>query len=59
VKLGQPIYVTNSTSGGIRPMAVNGRVFAMAKVAEAPAPLAIQTQRVESNATVEIVFAIE
>jgi uncharacterized protein YggE len=59
VKVGQPIYVTNSTSGGIRPMGASPRVFAMAKAAEAPAPLAIQTQRVESNARVEIVFAIE
>lgn len=56
--LGKPVYATNNVSETVvRPM------FAMragvAMDAAAPAPLAISPERVQSNATVEIVFAIE
>jgi uncharacterized protein YggE len=58
VTLGKPLYATNSVSNiypGPRPV-----MYAMAKSAEAAsAPLAIEAQRVESTATVEIVYAIE
>lgn len=58
VALGKPLYATNSVSNNSpspRPM-----MYAMAKSADAaPAPLAIEAQRVESTATVEIVYAIE
>lgn len=59
VTLGRPLYATNSVSnsGGPRPV-----MYAMARSADAvpaPAPLSIEAQRVESTATVEIVYAIE
>jgi uncharacterized protein YggE len=58
VTLGKPLYATNNTtSDTIRPRLM---FSAMASRAEAaPQPLAIQPQQVESNATVEIVYAIE
>ena len=56
VSLGKPLYATNSMGGGM----VTPRMMAMARTAEAaPAPLAIEPQRVESTATVQMVFAIE
>jgi uncharacterized protein YggE len=59
VVLGKPIYATNTVSAGIigpRPM-----MNSMMRTAEAAptAPLAIEAQRVESNATVQIIYAIE
>jgi uncharacterized protein YggE len=56
--LGKPVYATNNvTQTVVRP------VFAMRAMAEdkvgAPAPLDIEAERVQSNATVQIVFAIE
>ena len=59
VGLGKAIYATNSVSAGIigpRPM-----VYSMARTADqAPtAPLSIEAQRVESTATVQIIYAIE
>jgi len=56
VTLGKPLFATNTTATGvIRPMA-----YARAKVTtEANQPLAIEAQRVERDATVDIVFAIE
>jgi uncharacterized protein YggE len=58
VTLGKPIYATNSiSSNAVRPRAM---AFAsLAKMADAPAPLAIESQRVSSSATVDIVYAIE
>jgi uncharacterized protein len=58
VTLGKPLYATNSVSSnfiGPRPM------MSFAKSAEggAPAPLAIEAQRVQSTATVQIIYAIE
>jgi uncharacterized protein YggE len=58
VTLGKPLYATNSVSNnysGPRPM----MAFARQADDKAPAPLAIEAQRVESTATVEIVYAIE
>ncbi|MEO7028112.1 MAG: SIMPL domain-containing protein [Acidobacteriaceae bacterium] len=59
VTLGKPLYATNSMSGNIvRPMfemraaSVNGQP-------NAPAPLAIEAQRVTATASVEIIYAIE
>jgi uncharacterized protein YggE len=61
LKLGQPIYITNTMSlGDSFPVNSLARMSPGAmKMNAAPAPLSIQTQRVESNATVQIVFAIE
>ena len=58
VTLGKALYATNSVSSnfiGPRPM------MSFAKSAEAggPAPLAIEAQRVQSTATVQIIYAIE
>lgn len=57
VTLGKPLFATNTTAPGvIRPMAYAAR----AKVAtDATQPLDIEAQRVERDATVEIVYAIE
>jgi uncharacterized protein YggE len=59
VTLGKPIYATNTVSAGVvgpRPMM---NAMFKSKDADAPAPLAIEAQRVESNATVQIIYAIE
>jgi uncharacterized protein YggE len=57
--LGKPIYATNTVSASV----VGPRVMmnAMAKFSDAnqPAPLAIEAQRVDSTATVQIVYSIE
>ena len=58
VTLGKALYATNSVSSnfiGPRPM------MSFAKSAEAggPAPLAIEAQRVQSTATVQIIYAME
>lgn len=56
VTLGKPLFATNSVSSGIiRP--VYARVATMA--ADQTQPLAIESHRVQRDATVEIVFAIE
>jgi uncharacterized protein YggE len=57
VSLGKPIYVTNSVSAGI----VEPRMMRMSAglAMAAPTPLAIEAQRVESTATVQIIYAIE
>ena len=58
VTLGKALYATNSVTSnfiGPRPM----MSFAKASVADAPAPLAIEAQRVQSTATVQIIYAIE
>ena len=58
VTLGKPLYATNSVSSnfiGPRPM----MSFAKSSEAGAPAPLAIEAQRVQSTATVQIIYAIE
>jgi len=58
VTLGKPMYATNSvSSNAIRPRMM--MAMAMDKVGGAPAPLAIESQRVSSSATVDIVYAIE
>jgi uncharacterized protein YggE len=59
VTLGKPLYATNSVTSnfiGPRPMM---RSFAKSSDADAPAPLAIEAQRVQSTATVQIIYAIE
>lgn len=57
--LGKPVYATNNvTQTVIRPMMAM-RVLAMEDKNASPAPLAIEPERVQSNATVQIVFAIE
>jgi len=59
VTLGKPIYATNTVSAGvIGPRPMMNAMFKSAD-ASAPAPLAIEAQRVESNATVQIIYAIE
>ena len=58
VTLGKALYATNSVSSnfiGPRPM----MSFAKSAEAGAPAPLAIEAQRVQSTATVQIIYAIE
>ena len=58
VTLGKALYATNSVSSnfiGPRPM----MSFAKSSEAGAPAPLAIEAQRVQSTATVQIIYAIE
>ncbi|HEY1742090.1 MAG TPA: SIMPL domain-containing protein [Granulicella sp.] len=58
VTLGKPLYATNSVTSnfiGPRPM----MSFAKSSEAGAPAPLAIEAQRVQSTATVQIIYAIE
>lgn len=56
VTLGKPLFATNTTSPAIRPVAY---ARAAPMTAEATQPLAIEAQRVERDATVEIVYAIE
>lgn len=62
VTLGKPVYATNATNTTsdniIRPRVM---MNAMTKDKEAtgPAPLAIEAQRVQSDATVQIVYSIE
>lgn len=59
VTLGKPVYSTNSMNSSIvRPRMMMNAV-AMDKVAAGPAPLDIEAQRVQSDATVQIVYAIE
>jgi hypothetical protein len=59
VTLGKPIYATNTVSASV----VGPRFMAnaMARVSDTnqQAPLAIEAQRVESTATVQIIYAIE
>ena len=58
VTLGKALYATNSVTSnfiGPRPM----MSFAKSAEAAAPAPLAIEAQRVQSTATVQIIYAIE
>jgi uncharacterized protein len=58
VTLGKPLYATNNVTSGFigpRPM----MAFAKSADAGAPAPLAIESQRVQSTATVQIIYAIE
>ena len=57
VTLGKPLFVTNNVSSGI----VVPRAYSVsAQLAnKATQPLAIETQRVERDASVEVVFAIE
>ncbi|KAA6462943.1 DUF541 domain-containing protein [Acidobacteria bacterium AB60] len=57
VKLGALLYVSNQVSGVARPMPMV-RAFA-AKAADQSAPLAISPEKVERDATVYAVFAIE
>lgn len=59
VSLGKPIYATNSVSAGIiGPRMMLNAAFKGAD-SNAPAPLSIEAQRVESTATVQIIYAIE
>jgi uncharacterized protein YggE len=58
VTLGKPLYATNSVDSEV----IRPRMMAMAKsfdAAPAPAPLAIEAQRVQSTANVQIIYAIE
>ena len=60
VTLGKALYATNSISNGF--IAPRARSFAMMSdgaEAKAAAPLAIEAQRVQSTATVQIIYAIE
>jgi uncharacterized protein YggE len=58
VTLGKALYATNNISSNV--VRVRPMMFAMAKSAEAaPQPLAIEPQQVQSDATVQIVYAIE
>jgi uncharacterized protein YggE len=57
--LGRPLYATNNvTQTVIRPMYAV-RAMTSQVEANAPAPLAISPERVQSNATVQIVFSLE
>ena len=59
VTLGKPVYATNNVSETVvRPMMAM-RAGLVAQNGVAPEPLAISPERVESNATVQILFAIE
>ncbi len=59
VVLGKPVYATNTISAEVvRPRMMMNAAFKSAD-ANAPAPLAIEPQRVDSSATVQIVYAIE
>ncbi|HEY4356397.1 MAG TPA: SIMPL domain-containing protein [Acidobacteriaceae bacterium] len=60
--LGKALYATNSVSSGIatpRLMSNFSDGFTGGLARQAPAPLAIEPQRVESQATVQIVYALE
>lgn len=58
VTLGKPIFVTNNVNSGIVPMnGFGGGQFELK--ARAAQPLAIQTQRVQRDASVQVVYAIE
>jgi uncharacterized protein YggE len=61
VNLGKPIYATNVVSGGVSAgyAYMNSLVEAKQRSQPAAAALAIESQRVERTATVQIVFAIE
>jgi uncharacterized protein YggE len=61
VSLGKPIYATNVVSEGVSAslLSMNGFVGGKDRLQPAAAPLAIESQRVERTATVQIVFAIE
>jgi uncharacterized protein YggE len=61
VNLGKPLYATNVVSGGafVSAASLNNFVGGMRRSDAAPAPLAIESQRVERTATVQIVFSIE
>jgi len=57
--LGKPVYATNNvTQTVVRPMYAM-RAMSVQAEANGPAPLAISPERVQSEATVQIVFAIE
>jgi uncharacterized protein YggE len=59
-KLGQPLYATNTMqSNSISPVYMNGYSAGVMADRAAPAPLAIQSQRVERTATVQIIYALE
>jgi uncharacterized protein YggE len=59
VTLGKPVYATNTINAGIvSPRMMMNAAF-KSKDASDPAPLAIEPQRVDSSATVQIVYAIE
>lgn len=60
-RLGQPLYATNTLQPtSVSPVYMNAySASVMADRAAAPAPLAIQSQRVERTATVQIVYALE
>jgi uncharacterized protein len=61
ITLGKPLYATNDVSGGVvRPQVMMNAYAGMARSADAaPAPLAVEAQRVEKTANVEIIYAIE
>jgi uncharacterized protein YggE len=59
VTLGKPVYATNTISDSVVRPRMMMNAMSMAKTADAPAPLDIEAQRVQSDATVQIVFAIE
>ncbi|HWA94982.1 MAG TPA: SIMPL domain-containing protein [Terracidiphilus sp.] len=58
VALGRLLYVSNQESGGVAPRPMMVRAFAM-KTSDNTAPLAVEPQKVTSQATVYAVFAIE
>ncbi|HEV2578517.1 MAG TPA: SIMPL domain-containing protein [Acidobacteriaceae bacterium] len=58
VTLGKPLFVTNNVSSGVTPR-VYGYAGNAAMELKRTQPLAIETQRVERDATVEIVYALE
>lgn len=60
VTMVKPVFATNTSSGNIvSPMMMKNRTFMSVQADAAPQPLVIEAQRVESNATVQIVYAIE
>ncbi|MGH9605921.1 MAG: SIMPL domain-containing protein [Terracidiphilus sp.] len=59
VRLGAVIYVSNQLSAPAIPRPFEARVYAMAKTAEAPPPLAVEPNKVTRSATVYAVYAIE
>lgn len=60
VTLGKPVFATNTVSDNVvRPRLMMNAMMATDKLAEPIAPLSISAQRVQSDATVQIVYAIE
>lgn len=60
VALGKPVYATNTISSGVvQPRMMMNVMRVSSGVADQTAPLAIEAQRVQSDATVQIVYAIE